>query len=111
MKKLHKIKLTVFFGYNGLGYHGMQKVVGLPTIEGVMEEAFRDANMINEGNFGNFKKIGWSRASRTDKGVHAAYNAISLKLVLSSKYADEHDNENSESKGKFGFNRFKYFRN
>lgn len=88
MEKLHKIKVALFFGYTGTGYHGIQKMVGYPTIEGVLEEAMYKAGMISERNYGQLKKIGWARASRTDKGVHAAFNAVSLKLQLKSKYLD-----------------------
>ena len=104
MKKLHKVKLAVFFGYSGKGYHGMQKVVGIPTIEGVLEEAFYKAGMISENNYGNLKKLGWSRGSRTDKGVHASFNSIALKLMLSSKFIDSiEDILTGEKKGKILF--------
>jgi tRNA pseudouridine38-40 synthase len=48
-----------------------------------------DAGMISEENFGDLKKSGWSRASRTDKGVHAVVNAINLKIQVSEKFLKE----------------------
>lgn len=88
MKKVHKIKLVLFFGYNGKMFHGLQKVVGLPTIEGSLEEALYKSGMIDKSNYNHLQKVGWSRASRTDKGVHAAFNAVALKLLLSSKFLE-----------------------
>lgn len=41
------------------------------TIENVLETAIFKAGLMLESNFGAFSKIKWSRASRTDKGVHS----------------------------------------
>jgi tRNA U38,U39,U40 pseudouridine synthase TruA len=41
------------------------------TIENVLETAIYKAGLMHEANFGAFSKIKWSRASRTDKGVHS----------------------------------------
>lgn len=41
------------------------------TIEQVLEAAMHKAGLISDQNFGSFSKIRWTRASRTDKGVHS----------------------------------------
>jgi tRNA pseudouridine38-40 synthase len=41
-----------------------------------------DAGCILEQNHGHFKKIGWGRCARTDKGVHACTNVVHLKMML-----------------------------
>lgn len=38
--------------------------------------------MIAEFNYGDLKKIGWNRATRTDKKVHALQNVFSCKAHL-----------------------------
>lgn len=47
-------------------------------------------------------KIGWSRASRTDKGVHALSNSVACKLEVDKTYVDDYE----ELLGKEG-NKFK----
>ena len=34
------------------------------------------------------KKNGWQRCSRTDKGVHAVYNGVNVKINIFNKYID-----------------------
>ena len=49
--------------------------------------------MISDSNYGFLDKIGWSRSSRTDKGVHAAGVVVSLKMLIdgdSEEILDEH---------------------
>lgn len=86
--KSHKIKIALFFGYNGKAYHGLQKASGVPTVEESLEKAIYDAKFIAESNFGDLKKIGWARGSRTDKGVHACLNTINCKLLISDDFVD-----------------------
>jgi len=43
-------------------------------VEDVLQAALDAAGCILPSNFGNLQKIGWSRSSRTDKGVHALAN-------------------------------------
>jgi tRNA pseudouridine38-40 synthase len=45
-------------------------------------EACIKAGSISEDNSVDYKKVGWSRCSRTDKRVHALVNIISLKMIL-----------------------------
>ncbi|GMF43088.1 unnamed protein product [Phytophthora fragariaefolia] len=53
---------------------------GVKTIEAELERALFEAGGIAESNYGFLQKIGWSRAARTDKGVHAAGQLLTAKL-------------------------------
>ena len=52
-------------------------------MEEMMENALHKAGGISDDNYGTLQKISWSRAGRTDKGVHAVGQLISVKLILS----------------------------
>lgn len=52
------------------------------TIEEDLYKAFVEAGAISKDNAGDLKKSGFMRAARTDKGVHAAGNVVSLKLII-----------------------------
>ena len=52
------------------------------TIEGDLFKAFVDAGAISKANADDPKKSSLIRCARTDKGVHAAGNVISLKLIV-----------------------------
>lgn len=69
-------------GYSGTGYKGMQLTVHERTIEGDLFKAFVDAGAISKANADDPKKASLVRCARTDKGVHAAGNMISLKLIV-----------------------------
>jgi len=58
-------------GYNGSNFSGSQKNKDVRTVEDQIEKALFRMGSISEFNFGDLKKIGWSRATRTDKSVHA----------------------------------------
>ena len=84
--KAPKRKYAIIHGYNGHDFCGNQKNKEVRTVEGVLETSLFKARYISECNFGNLSKIGWMRASRTDKGVSAVMNVVSCKL---HKYPDE----------------------
>ncbi len=50
------------------------------TVEEEMEKTFHQLKFISDCNFGVLQKIGWMRASRTDKKVSAIMNVVSCKL-------------------------------
>ncbi|KAK3064735.1 tRNA pseudouridine synthase 1, partial [Teratosphaeriaceae sp. CCFEE 6253] len=77
-----KRKVAVFVGYSGTGYKGMQITPTERTIEGDLFAAFIKAGAISKANADDPKKAGLVRCARTDKGVHAAGNMISLKLIV-----------------------------
>ncbi len=76
---------------SGSRYHGLQfnAVHNVPTVEQALEEALFKSGMISESNHGQPKKVGWSRSSRTDKGVHAARVVIGVKLLLDPSCVDQ----------------------
>jgi len=69
-------------GYSGTGYKGMQIDNKQKTIEGDLFNAFVAAGAISKVNADDPKKSSLVRCARTDKGVHAAGNVISLKLII-----------------------------
>ncbi|KAF2277974.1 pseudouridine synthase [Westerdykella ornata] len=77
-----KRKVAVLLGYSGTGYKGMQIDHKQKTIEGDLFNAFVAAGAISKANADDPKKSSLVRCARTDKGVHAAGNVISLKLII-----------------------------
>ncbi|PHH75944.1 hypothetical protein CDD82_4207 [Ophiocordyceps australis] len=69
-------------GYSGTGYKGMQVNGDEATIERDLFRAFIDAGAISKANADDPRKSSLARCARTDKGVHAAGNVISLKLIV-----------------------------
>jgi len=85
-EKRPKRKVAIIFGYVGERYCGLQwnHDPTNPTIEEELMHALHRAGFIADENMGTdmMQKLGWERASRTDKGVHALKNLISVKLML-----------------------------
>lgn len=77
-----KRKVAVLIGYCGTGYHGMQVNPPHKTIEGDLFDAFVKAGAVSADNANDIRKSSFIRAARTDKGVHAAGNVISAKLIV-----------------------------
>lgn len=77
-----KRKVAVLIGYAGTGYKGMQINHKEKTIEGDLFAAFVGTGAIAKRNADDPKKSSFVRCARTDKGVHAAGNVISLKLTI-----------------------------
>lgn len=77
-----KKKVAVLIGYAGTGYKGMQMTKGEKTIESDLFAAFCAAGAISKDNSDDPKKSSFVRCARTDKGVHAAGNVVSLKLIV-----------------------------
>jgi tRNA pseudouridine38-40 synthase len=77
-----KRKVAVLIGYAGTGYHGLQINHMEKTIEGEIFSAFVKAGAISKANADDPKKSSLVRCARTDKGVHAAGNVLSLKLII-----------------------------
>ncbi len=72
-------------GYNGNAFSGSQKNQKVRTVEGELENTLFKLGFINDFNYGDLKKIGFNRATRTDKGVHALLNVFSGKLLMPEK--------------------------
>ena len=75
-----KRKYALCIAYLGTAYRGLQVNPGILTVEAMLEKALFLAGGIEEANYGDFYKVSWSRAGRTDKGVHAVTNCCSMKL-------------------------------
>ncbi|KAF7722325.1 tRNA pseudouridine synthase 1 [Apophysomyces ossiformis] len=80
--RLPKKKVAMMIGFNGTGYQGMQINPNVKTIESELFDAMCKAGAISSDNSDDPKKVQWMRAARTDKGVHAAGNLVSLKIVV-----------------------------
>ncbi|WFD25313.1 tRNA pseudouridine(38-40) synthase [Malassezia nana] len=80
--RLAKRKVAIFFGYCGSEYSGLQVNPGVKTIEGDIFDAFCRAGAVSKDNAVNPNKVQLQRAARTDRGVHAAGNLLTLKLIL-----------------------------
>ncbi|KAJ3246932.1 tRNA pseudouridine synthase 1 [Chytriomyces hyalinus] len=74
-----KQRFAVLFGYCGTGYKGSQINPPHDTIESEFMKAAVKAGSVSEDNI-DPKKVGLNRCARTDKGVHAAGNVVSLKM-------------------------------
>lgn len=86
-------------GYCGTGYNGMQiqNNPDVKTIENDIFQAFIKAGAVSPENSLDLKKNGFMRAARTDKGVHAAGNVISCKLIIEDEDILEKINANLPS--------------
>ncbi|KAJ6244865.1 tRNA pseudouridine synthase a [Anaeramoeba flamelloides] len=89
-KRPIKRKVVLMFSYCGTGYHGLQIQYGelrhIKTVEKDLVQALIKCNAIHPLNQEDVKKIGWSRAGRTDKGVHSARQYVAFKMEF---YYDE----------------------
>ncbi|PNP54054.1 hypothetical protein THARTR1_05261 [Trichoderma harzianum] len=88
-----KRKVAVMIGYAGTGYKGMQLNGDEETIERDLFQAFIKAGAISKANADDPRKSSLARCARTDKGVHAAGNVISLKLIIEEDDIVEKINE------------------
>ena len=70
------VRLALKFGYDGRGFHGFPRQPGQRTIEGDIIEALRGLHILSDA--GKPSEIGYGAASRTDAGVSAIGNVISI---------------------------------
>lgn len=68
------VKTAFKVAYIGTDFHGFQRQPDLPTVEGSLLEAFKKAGVMDDP-----VKSKYSIAGRTDKGVHALGNVVTLK--------------------------------
>lgn len=78
--KVRRKKFCVILGYAGAKYIGMQRNPGVQTIEEELLKAMFKNELITEDAFQQPQYTHFQRAARTDKGVSAARQCISLKL-------------------------------
>lgn len=84
-KKYPKKKVVLLMAYSGKGYYGMQRNPGnsqFRTIEDDLVTALIKSGCIPENHGDDMKKMSFQRCARTDKGVSAAGQVVSLKLRL-----------------------------
>ena len=98
--RLPKRQSAILLGFCGTGCAGMQMSVSnyrvnksnpiltllysqrdARTIEGVLFEALVRVGAVSSDNADDSTKVSLGRAARTDAGVHAAGNLVSLKLI------------------------------
>jgi tRNA pseudouridine38-40 synthase len=101
-----KERVALVFGYVGKRFQGLQRNPGAFAVEDELEGALHRAGGIAASNLGDFQKLGlivaveeysirlmqpasdrmlstfagWNRCARTDKGVHAMGQVVSLRL-------------------------------
>ncbi|XP_023723376.1 tRNA pseudouridine synthase A isoform X2 [Cryptotermes secundus] len=83
--RVKKRKVALLLAYSGQGYLGMQRNPGMKTIEEDLLTALLKASFITEEAFNTPQLIQFQRAARTDKGVSAARQVVSIKLPEDSK--------------------------
>lgn len=79
-ERIKRKKSLVVLGYSGAKYYGMQRNPGMATIEEELLVAMKKNSWITEEAFNLPQSIGFQRAARTDKGVSAVCQCVSLKL-------------------------------
>lgn len=77
-----KRKYALCFSYLGSAYQGLQINPDCKSVEAELERALFLAGGIIESNFGFMSKIQWTRAARTDRGVHAISQCCAMKLLV-----------------------------
>jgi len=83
-------KIALKFSYAGAGYGGLAyqaedgpTPLPLPTVEGVLFAALAKARLVDPE--GGFEGCGWERCGRTDRGVSAAGQVVSLYVRSSNR--------------------------
>lgn len=80
VQRIKRKKHVILLGYLGKDYYGMQRNPGMKTIEEDLLTALLKADLITAEHFENMRLIHFQRAARTDKGVSAIRQIVSLKL-------------------------------
>ncbi|KZT10155.1 tRNA pseudouridine synthase [Laetiporus sulphureus 93-53] len=81
--RLPKRHCALLIGFCGSGFNGMQIQPDpkLRTIEGVLFDTLVKVGAVSQDNADNSGKVKLGRAARTDAGVHAAGNVVSMMLI------------------------------
>jgi tRNA pseudouridine38-40 synthase len=80
--RLPKRMTALLLSFCGTGCSGMQIQPDVRTIEGVLFDALVRAGAVSKDNADDPTKVNLGRAARTDAGVHAAGNVVSIKLIV-----------------------------
>ncbi|XP_066598450.1 pseudouridylate synthase 1 homolog [Prorops nasuta] len=79
-ERIKRKPYAIMLGYLGKDYYGMQRNPGMKTIEEDLINSLFRANLITQEAFDCIQTINFQRAARTDKGVSACRQIVSLKL-------------------------------
>ncbi|XP_046689272.1 tRNA pseudouridine synthase A-like isoform X2 [Homalodisca vitripennis] len=87
-QRVKRTKFAMLLAYVGQRYFGFQRNPGVKTIEEDLLLALFKIGYINEEILNNPRLIRLERASRTDKGVSALGQVVSLKLPVNASLDD-----------------------
>jgi tRNA pseudouridine38-40 synthase len=94
IRRYEKRPLALMFAYNGAGYTGLQLQLGSdPAVSGTSVEyqlirAMHSIGMLPLDKSGRYSDLRLSRAARTDKGVHALFQIMSLQAFIVAPLED-----------------------
>lgn len=80
LQRIKRRNHAMMLSYLGKDYYGMQRNPRMKTIEEDLASALLKADLITAEHFENMRAINFQRAARTDKGVSAIRQIVSLKL-------------------------------
>lgn len=80
--RIKRKKCCLLLGYSGANYFGMQRNPDMKTIEEELLLAMLKHKWITEESFKQPQMAHFQRAARTDKGVSAARQCVSMKLRM-----------------------------
>lgn len=109
--KISKRKYALLIGYCGEGYYGLQRNCKQTTeiiyraIEDEIVEGLVKINAIPQDHADEMYKMSFQRAARTDKGVSAAANLISLKMQLADDFLEKINETLPKQIRVFGYNK------
>lgn len=78
--RIKRKKCAILLAYSGQGYLGLQRNKGTKTVEEELLQALKSNNLISDEGFEQIQTMQFQRAARTDKGVSALRQIISLLL-------------------------------
>jgi tRNA pseudouridine38-40 synthase len=79
-ERVKRRKSVVLLGYSGVNYSGMQRNPAAKTIEEELLKAMLKNKWITEFVYTTPQQMQFQRAARTDKGVSACRQVVSMKL-------------------------------
>jgi tRNA pseudouridine38-40 synthase len=79
-ERIKRKKFVVLLGYSGVKYSGMQKNPGASTIEDELLKAMVKVKWVTPESYEQPQVALFQRAARTDKGVSACRQVVSLKI-------------------------------
>lgn len=79
-ERIKKKKSLLLLAYSGVNYFGMQRNPEMKTIEEELLKAMLNAKWITQDGYELPQQMQFQRAARTDKGVSAMHQIVSLKL-------------------------------